>query len=179
MKNLTIETRTARETRLVGEVLGRNAQGGQVLALHGDLGAGKTTFVQGLAAGMGVQVRVTSPTFVLVNDYNAGHKMHLVHVDTYRLGNSTGDVLDDAATFGMDDFLDDPAAVVAIEWAERVAPLLPVDHLSVSLAVVEGSPDGRILCLHAGGPQSESLLMALAEHVAASKKLAPDQQAST
>lgn len=173
MQSLTIETPTAMDTRLAGEVLGRNARGGQVLALHGDLGAGKTTFVQGLAAGMGVQARVTSPTFVLVNDYDAGRNLHLIHVDTYRLSDSTGEALDDAATFGLEDSLDDPDAVVAIEWAERVAPLLPADRLDVSLSAVEGAPDGRIIRLRAGGPQSEALLAALAEHIAATKKPAP------
>lgn len=177
MKSLTLETPTAAETRRLGEMLGRYARGGQVLALHGDLGAGKTTFVQGLAAGLGVQARVTSPTFVLVNDYAAGRTLHLVHVDTYRLGDGNSDVLGEAATFGLDDFLDDPEAVIAIEWAERVAPLLPPDHLDVSLSVVEGSPDERIIGFRAGGPQSETLLAALAEDMAANKKPAPNQQA--
>lgn len=178
MKRVTIETSTARETRLVGEVLGRNARGGQVVALHGELGAGKTTLVQGLAAGMGVQARVTSPTFVLVNDYTAGHDLHLVHVDTYRLGNSISEAVDDAATFGLDSLLDDSDAVVAIEWAERVAPLLPADHLRVSLSVVESSPDGRIICLGASGPQSEALLAALTAHMTANEKPVSGQQAS-
>ena len=177
MQSLTIETAAAVETRRLGEMLGHYARGGQVLALHGDLGAGKTPFVQGLAAGLGVQARVTSPTFVLVNDYDAGGTLHLVHVDTYRLGNGGGGVLDEAATFGLDDFLDDPEAVIAIEWAERVAPLLPSDHLHVSLAVAEGSPDERIIRFRAGGPQSESLLAALAADLAANNKPAPDQQA--
>ena len=166
VKILTIETRTAAETSAVGELLGRLAQGGQVLALSGDLGAGKTTFVQGMAVGLGVLSRVTSPTFVLVNDYAAGRNLHLVHVDTYRLGDRIGDILDEAATFGLDDFLDDAAAVVAIEWAERIEPLLPADSLRVEIDPAADAPDTRVIRLTATGPQSERLLAAVAEHSA-------------
>lgn len=162
MKSLTIETYTAVETRMVGEMLGRLAQGGQVLALHGDLGAGKTTFVQGVAAGLGVRARVTSPTFVLVNDYAAGRDLHLVHVDTYRLGDRAGDAVDEAATFGLDDFLDDEAAVVAIEWAERIQSLLPADHLRVAIEPAGSTPDARVIRITASGPQSELLLAVFA-----------------
>lgn len=167
VKSLTLETRTAAETRGVGEMLGRLAQGGQVLALSGDLGAGKTTFVQGVATGLGVHSRVTSPTFVLVNDYAAGRDLHLVHVDTYRLGDRAGDALDEAATFGLDDFLDDAAAIVAIEWAERIQPALPADHLRVEIISAADTPDARVLRLTATGPQSERLLAAVAANAAA------------
>ncbi len=104
---------------------------GQVIALCGDLGAGKTTLVQGIAAGMGVHARVTSPTFVLVNEYAAASGRRLVHIDAYRL--AEGATLADAATLGLADLLDeagmDGVNVVAVEWADRMATLLPADLL--------------------------------------------------
>lgn len=137
--------------------------GALVIALHGDLGAGKTTFVQGLARGLGVRARVTSPTFVLINEYPAGHGLRLVHLDTYRLGGPAGGTAhgaaadettqDEAEALGLLDLLDDPAAVVAIEWAERIAPLLPADHLLLEFHYGP-APDTRRLRLVAFGPRS-------------------------
>ena len=103
---------------------------GSVTGLLGGNGAGKTTFVQGLARGLGVTGRVSSPTFVLVHEYAAGRGLRLVHVDTYRLGVSAAG---EAEAMGLDELLADPGAVVAIEWAERVAGLLPADHLLIEL----------------------------------------------
>ena len=123
-------TRSAAETQALGAALGAAVEPPLVIALRGNLGAGKTTFVQGLAVGLGIHSRVASPTFVLANEYAGGNSTRLVHVDTYRLGTAAGI---EAAAMGLDELLEDEQAIVAIEWAERVADLLPSDHLLVEL----------------------------------------------
>lgn len=163
MHTLTLHTRSRQETQAAGAQLGRSVTDGQVIALRGDLGAGKTTLVQGLAAGMGVTARVTSPTFVLVNEYAAEQGRRLVHIDAYRL--AEGAALADAATFGLADLLADAGMdgvnVVAIEWAERVQALLPADRLEIELTAAEDDPDARTLHLTATGEQSARLLATL------------------
>lgn len=109
----------------------------RIFALHGDLGSGKTCFVQGLAEALGVDRAVTSPTYTLVNEYPAGAR-RLVHMDLYRIGRA-----EDALEFGLDDYLDDPAAVVAVEWAERCAGLFP--EKTVRLVFRNGDSSGTRL----------------------------------
>ncbi len=101
------------ETEALGEEWGRTAQCGLVIALSGDLGAGKTQLVRGLARGLGVTTRVHSPTFTLVNEYSGG-RLKLFHLDLYRL--ETPDQLHSA---GIEEFLQ-PDGVAVIEWAERL-----------------------------------------------------------
>ena len=123
-------TRSAAETQALGAALGAAIEPPLVIALRGNLGAGKTTFVQGLAGGLGIHSRVSSPTFVLVNEYAGANRVRLVHVDTYRLGTAVGV---EAAAMGLEELIEDEEAVVAVEWAERVADLLPRDHLLIEL----------------------------------------------
>lgn len=108
----------------VAAALGRGAVPGLVIGLIGPLGAGKTTFVQGLARGLGVppEVPVTSPTFTLVQHYEAG-RLPLAHVDVYRLGGP-----EELRTVDADEWLSG-AGVVVIEWADRVAGALPAETL--------------------------------------------------
>jgi tRNA threonylcarbamoyladenosine biosynthesis protein TsaE len=101
------------ETEALGEGWGREAQSGLVIALSGDLGAGKTQLVRGLARGLGVTARVHSPTFTLVNEYGGG-RLKLFHLDLYRL--ETPEQIHGA---GIEEFLQ-PEGVAVIEWAERL-----------------------------------------------------------
>ena len=101
------------ETESLGEQWGREAQHGLVIALSGDLGAGKTQLVRGLARGLGVTTRVHSPTFTLVNEYGGG-RLKLFHLDLYRL--ETPEQIHSA---GIEEFLQ-PDGVAVIEWAERI-----------------------------------------------------------
>lgn len=104
------------ETEALGERWGREAQRGLVIALSGDLGAGKTQLVRGLARGLGVTSRVHSPTFTLVNEYSGG-RLKLFHLDLYRL-----EIPEQIRTAGIEDFLQ-PEGVAVIEWAERLSGL--------------------------------------------------------
>ena len=117
-------TRGEAETIALAADLARALEPGDVVALHGELGSGKTRFVRGLAAGLGLDAgRVSSPTFVLVHEYTAagpGPVQTLVHVDAYRL-----DPDDDPAQLGLDALVDAGAAVLAVEWAERIDAWLP------------------------------------------------------
>ena len=101
------------ETEAVGESWGRNAQKGLVIALSGDLGAGKTQLVKGLARGLGITSRVHSPSFTLVNVYTGG-RLTLFHLDLYRL-----ETKEQILSAGIEDYLQ-PDGVAVIEWAERM-----------------------------------------------------------
>jgi tRNA threonylcarbamoyladenosine biosynthesis protein TsaE len=127
-----IVTASADETEAAGERLGRSLQPGAVVALTGELGAGKTCFVQGLVRGLGAPVRATSPTFVLVNQYRGRVLVH--HVDAYRTDSMT-ELMD----LGLLDLMggDD---VTLIEWADKLEPLLPPDAIRVHIAGVGDEP---------------------------------------
>ena len=101
-----------------GAQLAGELQRGDVLALSGDLGTGKTALVKGIARGLGITQDVTSPTFTLMHEY-AGGQLLLFHIDLYRL-----DKVEQALAIGIEDYLNGPG-VTAIEWAEKIEPLLP------------------------------------------------------
>jgi tRNA threonylcarbamoyladenosine biosynthesis protein TsaE len=164
MLTFTTITHSAAETFQLGQHLGQIVQRGQVIALHGDLGAGKTVLTQGLANGLGITARVTSPTFTLVSEYPRPGGGWLIHTDCYRLGSPTqADGALEAAFFGMEEMLDRPDAIVVIEWAERIASLLPADHLQISLTYEPATPEERQIVFTAHGPQSIQLLTQVQE----------------
>ena len=144
------------ETHNLGELLGRAIRypqrphidqrpppTGALIGLVGELGAGKTTFAQGLARGLDVHARITSPTFTLINEYTStSQDLRLFHVDSYRLAGDSESLPGEMYGLGMDEILDildeeplnDPAPmrhVVVIEWADRLSQLLPADRLTV------------------------------------------------
>ncbi len=131
----SILTRSPSETAAVGEALGRLLRGGEVLALVGDLGAGKTCFVQGLASGLEIpeEAYVRSPTFSLIEQYEG--RLPVYHLDLYRLSD-----VDELESIGWRDCLDGES-VVAVEWADRLEGYLPVDYLAIRL--VSKSPEER------------------------------------
>jgi tRNA threonylcarbamoyladenosine biosynthesis protein TsaE len=128
-----ITTHSDSETVDVGREFAASLCGGDIVALHGNLGAGKTVFARGVARGMGITEPVTSPPFTVVQEYE-GPALRLYHIDLYRLQGE-----DDAIAFGIEEFLNDPEAVTLLEWAERIAGLLPGDHKSVHIE----SPDAN------------------------------------
>lgn len=166
MISCVFQSEAPADTLELGRRLGQLLAGGGVVALSGELGAGKTTLVQGLAAGLGIQDRVTSPTFTLVNEYQGRQGRRLLHIDLYRLGERPENALAESATFGLSDLLggsdlwqgDADQPVVAVEWAERVAALLPADYLEVRLAHVDGAEHAREIRCVAHGPLSAQVL---------------------
>jgi tRNA threonylcarbamoyladenosine biosynthesis protein TsaE len=119
------ETRSPDETAAVGERVGRALAAGAVVLLTGALGAGKTCLVQGLVRGLGVTARATSPTFVLVNEYEGRIPVH--HVDLYRI-----DRLDDVEGLGLP-ALFDRESVTVVEWADRLGALAPADAIRIHI----------------------------------------------
>lgn len=143
-RKLTLTSNSSEETKSLGGLLAPLLVPGDVLVMSGDLGAGKTTFVQGLAKGLGIVERVTSPTFVLMKEYQGG-RFPLMHLDVYRLG-KVQEVID----LGIDEYLD-PSYVVVVEWGDKVEPLLPQDHLTIEL-VHEGGDVRNITLTGKGAP---------------------------
>lgn len=126
---MTITSRSPDETVAFGRRIGRRLQGGEVFAICGPLGSGKTHLIKGIATGAGAQdlARVTSPTFVLVNQY-AG-RLDIYHLDAYRI-----ESIDQFEMLGFDD-LCYPESVVLIEWADKIEPAIAgIDFVRVELA---------------------------------------------
>jgi len=119
-------SRNPDETRRIGARLGASLQPGDVICLQGDLGAGKTTFVQGVAQGWGSMDSVSSPTFVIVNEYRHSGQGILFHMDAYRLGSAL-----EAEQLDLDSMLADGALL--IEWPERIDGLVPAERLWINL----------------------------------------------
>lgn len=113
-------------TEALGATLARRLAPGTVVAFTGDLGAGKTAFVRGMARGLGIDERVTSPTFTIVNEYEGG-RLPLFHFDMYRLGSS-----DELFDIGWEDYLA-RGGVCAVEWTENVADAMEEDAIRVSI----------------------------------------------
>ncbi len=127
---IAVRCATEVETRALAARLASLCRPGDVIVLSGGMGVGKTTFVGGLADGLGVEESITSPTFILVRTYTSGF-LPLVHVDIYRI--ATALEFDDLEVLEMG-----REGVVAIEWGEAVAAVLPVDRLHVDLAIGDG-----------------------------------------
>lgn len=146
----TVQSTSVEQTRDLGRRLGQTAPPGAVVALVGDLGAGKTALTQGLGEGLGLTSRVQSPTFVLAQDHPDG-RLPLVHADLYRVERP-----DEAAQLGLEDRMDE-GGVVVVEWADRFPELLPADHLAIHLA---HRGDAREITLRATGARHAAWLAA-------------------
>jgi tRNA threonylcarbamoyladenosine biosynthesis protein TsaE len=149
----TLATADPDETRAVGRALGTAAMPGTVLALRGELGAGKTQLAKGVAEGLGVTTTVNSPTFVLMNEHVG--RLRLYHVDAYRLSDP-----DEAFAAGL---LDDREidGVTVIEWADRLEGWLPLERLDVWLRIGD-APTERHLRWEAHGDAHSRLAHAMA-----------------
>lgn len=127
------ESNSPEETMEIGARIATRLRPGDVIALHGELGAGKTCFVRGLASGLGLDPRrVSSPTFVFVQEYapapDAPPGVTLVHIDAYRISGE-----DDLDGIGWGEIMAADDVIVAVEWPERVAAVLPEDHIKITL----------------------------------------------
>ncbi|MGV3720887.1 MAG: tRNA (adenosine(37)-N6)-threonylcarbamoyltransferase complex ATPase subunit type 1 TsaE [Actinomycetota bacterium] len=150
-------TTSEQETRLLGAALGRLLAPGDVVTLSGDLGAGKTTFSQGIGLGLGVDEPVTSPTFALVHEYEG--RIPVWHLDTYRVGGAA-----ELVDLSWDDLLAGGGAVL-VEWPERIAEALPPDRLEVRLS--SDGIDSRHLQFVPHGLRMTALLLELEREWAA------------
>ena len=123
-----IATKNYKETILLGERIGRSLKPDDIVALSGCLGAGKTTLIQGIAKGLGVQNWVTSPTFTLINEFEGN--LNLYHIDLYRIEN-----IDDAEDLAIEEYFTKGGATV-IEWAEKIKSILPEKTIKISIKIV-------------------------------------------
>jgi tRNA threonylcarbamoyladenosine biosynthesis protein TsaE len=125
--SVEVTSRSVAQTERIAGELARSLKGGECVALHGNLGAGKTQFVRGLVGALGANARsVSSPTFVLLNVYSGG-RLTVYHLDAYRVGGA-----EDFETIGFSELLEQ-GGVVVVEWASKVAELLPKDTIQVHI----------------------------------------------
>lgn len=142
-----VVTRTPEETDRLGQTLGGLLWAGDVLLLQGQLGAGKTLLTQGIAKGMGISEYVTSPTFILANQYDG--PLTLYHIDLYRI-EATAEAID----LGLDDYFYGEGVCV-VEWPERAMSAMPLEYLLVTLEHLDENE--RSLTFHPRGPRYEEL----------------------
>jgi len=146
----TFISKSAESTKSFAKNLARKIRVGDILALYGSLGAGKTTFVQGLTAGLGYKDRVFSPTFIFVRPYKLANSKQrtanskkrkikiLYHIDLYRVEEET-----DLKTIGIEEFLTEKEAVSVIEWPEKIENKLPAETIKIKIEVI-GENERRI-----------------------------------
>jgi tRNA threonylcarbamoyladenosine biosynthesis protein TsaE len=146
-------SRSLEQTTRLGARLGELALPGDVIALSGELGAGKTAFASGFGLGFGAREPVTSPTFVFAHEHRrATDSVRLYHMDCYRLSGAV-----DADSIGLSDMLAGDA-VLLIEWPERILPLLPAERLWITLEAMDDEPTRRRIEFQATGTRPEALL---------------------
>jgi len=151
---MIIEVTSEDEMKQWGAKLGTLLEGGEILELIGDVGAGKTTLTKGIAAGMGVDETVQSPSFTISRVYDAPSGLHLSHYDFYRL-HDAGIMADE-----LHETLHDPKTVTIIEWAGIVDGVLPADHVKISISAPTESE--RRVEIVAGGVKSQALIARVA-----------------
>ncbi|HHY59695.1 MAG TPA: tRNA (adenosine(37)-N6)-threonylcarbamoyltransferase complex ATPase subunit type 1 TsaE [Clostridia bacterium] len=149
---MEVVTKNSLETQNLGRLLGQLLQPGDVLVVSGDLGAGKTTFVQGLATGLGIQAPVTSPTFTIIHEYE-GPRCPFYHIDAYRLEDPR-----EVEELGLEEYLHGNG-IAAVEWAENIAPWLPSDYLCVKINKIPAEPEWRRVAVAAVGNGSYRRLL--------------------
>ncbi len=120
------------ETQQMGEEFAKTLRGGSVVALYGDLGAGKTTFAQGIAAGLGIKKRIISPTFIIVRKYRISGKRNFYHIDLYRIETEK-----DIEGLGLEEILNSKDSIVVVEWAEKLASKLPKNRIDIYFETID------------------------------------------
>lgn len=130
---------SANETKQIAKNFARKLKKKEVICFYGNLGSGKTTFIQGLAGGLGIKVRIISPTFIIVRQYkippaNNERENTFYHADLYRIENSK-----QAESLGLKEIFDQDEGVIVIEWAERITDILPKKRWEISLENLGGN----------------------------------------
>ena len=136
-------THTEQEMIDLGKKITTKLKGGDILLLHGELGAGKTTLTKGICQGLGIKDNITSPTFTLMNVYEVSNEniKQLVHIDTYRLENEQ-----ELFEIGIEDYLEDKDTVSIIEWPEKIKNLLK-DKKTMDITIAHKNKDSRELTI--------------------------------
>lgn len=147
---MQVEVTDAAETIAIGEKLAMSLQGGELILLDGDLGAGKTTFTKGLAKGLGITRNIKSPTFTLIREYSMG-RLPLYHMDVYRLEETGG------ADLGLEEYFNS-SGVSVVEWSQFIQAELPSEYLLVQLKKNPDNDDKRTLIFEAHGKKYQKLL---------------------
>ena len=138
-------TTSPEQTELLGQKLGGRLHGGEIIAFRGELGAGKTAFTRGLARGLGISMRVTSPTYTIVNEYIGG-RLPLFHFDMYRLHDA-----DDLFDIGWEDYLE-RGGVCAVEWSENVAEAM---ENAITVTIEKASDGARRITIEGSGDYAD------------------------
>ena len=167
-RTLEIASTSVDDTRQIGARIGRLLRRGDVVLLNGDLGAGKTTLTQGIAAGLGVEEHVQSPTFTLVSEHDGhggdGGSLRLYHLDLYRLRDDA-----DLESFGYQQYLEPVDGVTVVEWPERAGTWLPDGYLLIDFEFV-GPAERRLRIEAIGG--SEFNVIGLVDLIQAANQIA-------
>ncbi|MFN3743045.1 MAG: tRNA (adenosine(37)-N6)-threonylcarbamoyltransferase complex ATPase subunit type 1 TsaE [Anaerolineales bacterium] len=150
--HLEFFSHSPQQTQRIGIYLGKELQIGDLICLQGELGSGKTTFVRGLASGWGNLIPVSSPTFILLNEYPRADGIPLHHLDAYRIEN-----LQEAVELDLETLLS--SGPLVIEWAERISTLLPPERLWIEMEYVD--EEMRRLWFSAQGERYDQLLKSL------------------
>jgi len=148
VKKLEVVSKSPEESVRLGALIGRLAQPGDVLLLTGNLGAGKTCFIRGVAGGLGIKDYVMSPSFVILRELKG--RIKLYHIDLYRLDN-----IAETADLGLDDYLYGDG-IVAVEWAEKALKLMPAEHLHIKIDYI--SENERRFVFRANGERYFQIL---------------------
>lgn len=156
MKSLTLRTHSPAQTLTLAQHFARLLKGGEIVFLRGPIGAGKTVFVKGVAASLGLKTSPTSASFSLLKKYQNKHT-RLFHIDLFRL--EEGEVFN----LGFEEMLEDEQAIILAEWPDPIARMLPADRLEMNFILQEG--DERTLELKSFGRVSDRLLEGLCQHV--------------
>lgn len=153
---LEVHSESAQKTIYLGRLLGSLLQAGDVVRLEGDLGAGKTTFAQGVCAGLGVTSPVLSPTFTILHIYEGG-RLPVYHIDAYRLEDE-----EEIAQLGLEEYLEGQG-VSLVEWAEKIQPILPASYLQVDLKQGAQEEERKIIFIPVGSGRYAELIEELAK----------------
>ena len=135
-------TKSEKETFKLGQKLARRLKGGEIIALKGDLGAGKTIFIKGIAKGLGIKQTITSPSFILMKIYPVkffAKIKYLCHVDAYRLKNSQ-----ELVDIGINDWLGKKKVITVIEWSDQVEDILPKKRIEIKIDFGKKENERRI-----------------------------------
>lgn len=155
-RTLNLQSSGAEQTQAWGACLGQLLEAGDLICLEGELGSGKTCFVQGVGRGLGIREAIHSPTFILANEHRGG-RIPLYHVDVYRVTNSA-----EANGFGLEDYMGGDGVCI-IEWAEKVSDALSPERLTI--AFTHQGESTRGLSIRADGKRYRELLDRFAECV--------------